>query len=143
MGIRIKQMPNFSRMKAEIQQQIIREMERVAVDNKEEVVTRTGRGLDYDGKPFARYSAKYARFKSDKGRNVSRPDLRLSGRMLQSIQHKVLIQGKKIVARIFPISNFEALKIRGNMRTREFFAISEKQKKDFRDRISNLFRRLK
>ena len=142
MGVKIKQMPNFSRLKEQFQREVVAEMQRIALDNREEVITRTGRGLDVNSQSFTAYTPKYAKFKASKGRN-GRVDLRFSGRMLQSFQTQVFQRGSKFIARIFPGSNLDALKVQGNMRWREFFAISDKQKQEFRDRMTNVFRRLK
>lgn len=146
MGIRIKSKPDLARMKQRIESGLIDEMKAVALDNLEEIKTRTvSRGLDVKGSAFAQYSPKYKRFKAEKTKsNAGRVNLVLSGRMMQSLQIAVVQRGTKIVAKIFPSSNKEALKVSGNMRYREFFAISDEQVKAFRDRIANFIgRRLK
>lgn len=143
MGVTITKKPDFARMKEQLRAEVVKEMGKLALDEKEEVVTRTGKGIDFRGSAFVRYTSAYAKRKSAAGRNVSRPDLRFSGRILQSFQIQVVQKGTKIIARIFPGSNLEALKVRGNMRFREFFAISDKSRKSFHDRMTNVFRRLK
>lgn len=142
MGIVISKMPNFSRLQESLKSAIAAEMEKVAIDNKEEVITRTTRGQDAGGNSFQPYSKPYARFKSRKTKsNALKVNLTLTGRMLQSLQTGVQQRGTKIVARIFPASNKEAAKIRGNMQHRNFFAISKQQYQDFRDRINNVIGR--
>lgn len=47
---------------------------------------RTGQGKDVEGRPFAPYSARYARQRKAAGRNASPPTLLLSGAMLGSMK---------------------------------------------------------
>lgn len=143
MGVTITKKPDFTHLKQRFSEGVAREMAQLAIDEKEEIVTRTGRGLDYRESAFVRYTSHYAKRKAESGRSISRPDLRYSGRMLQSLQTQVIQRGSKIIARIFPGSNLDALKVRGNMRLREFFAISDKSRQSFHNRMNSVFRRLK
>lgn len=143
MGIRIKRKPDFNRMKERVQSGLVDEMKAHALDTLEEIKTRTvSKGVDASGAAFTAYTPKYRRFKGEKTKsNAGKVNLTLTGRMIQSLQVSVVQRGTKTIAKIFPSSNKEALKVRGNMRYREFFAISEEQGKAFNDRIANFLRR--
>ena len=132
-------------MKEDFKREVVRELKVFGMDAKEEIITQTGKGLDYQGRSFVGYTPRYKKFKAGLGRNVSRPDLRLStsGGMLSTIQYEVIERGSRVILKLNFASNFSALKALGNMRTREFFAISRKSGKDFLDRMTNVFRRLK
>jgi hypothetical protein len=49
------------------------------------IITRTGRGIDAEGRPFAPYKEKYAERKSKTGRDSGIVDLNWSGKMLQAL----------------------------------------------------------
>lgn len=142
MAIKITRKPDLKAMKDNFKRSLVKEMGLVAIDNLEEIKTRTvSQGVDVAGAAFKPYSKGYAAFKSKKTRvSTARVNLSLSGQMIQSLQKDVSISGSKIIARIFPASNLSAQKITWNQKLRKFFAISKSQKEDFNNRLTNIFR---
>ena len=88
------------------------------------IEARTEDGVGYKGGAFKGYSAKYAKFRRDKGRGKS-VDLQFSGRMLGSMTSKA--DRKK--ATIFFTRAEEAKKAAMNDKTRPFFGFNRKEEK--------------
>lgn len=85
---------------------------------------RTEDSKGYKGGKFKRYTKKYAKFRSSKGRG-KKPDLNFSGKMLGSMTTKA----KKTEAKIFFTRAAEAKKAGMNNKTRPFFGFSRKEEK--------------
>jgi len=88
------------------------------------IEARTEDGVGYKGGAFKGYSAKYARFRSAKGRGKS-VDLQFTGRMLGSMTSKA--DSKK--ATIFFTRAEEAKKAAMNNKTRPFFGFNRQEEK--------------
>lgn len=88
------------------------------------IEARTEDGVGYKGGAFKGYSAKYAKFRRDKGRGKN-VDLQFSGRMLGSMTSKA--DRKK--ATIFFTRAEEAKKAAMNDKTRPFFGFNRKEEK--------------
>lgn len=97
----------------------------VGAFQKAKIEVRTAEGKDYEGAPFKPYSAGYKITRQKAGRPVNRPDLNFKGHMLASMNVKVM-KGP-IVKLGFPA--VQSLKAAYNNRTREFFRVSEQDKK--------------
>jgi hypothetical protein len=63
-------------------------MQHIVDDVKDLVLTKTALGLDYKGKSFEPYSAKYAKKKMGMTA-TGRPNLKVTGRMLDAVTAKV------------------------------------------------------
>ena len=63
-------------------------MQHIVDDVKDLVLTKTAMGLDYKGKSFAPYSAKYAKKKMGMTA-TGRPNLKVTGQMLGAVTAKV------------------------------------------------------
>jgi len=102
-----------------------------------EIISRTMGGRDVKGSGFKRYSEEYKKFKRQRGRNTSKVDLTFTGQMLGSISHETKVQrgGAMILGRIFFSNAAAAKKAKKNLRLRNFFGVSEKEKKRFVDFI--------
>lgn len=63
-----------------------------------DITKRTEAGLDQDGRPFEAYNPDYAAWKTQyTGRGVGRPDLRLSGRMLNDMGVVAVTRTKVVI----------------------------------------------
>lgn len=94
------------------------------------IEARTEDGVGYKGGAFKGYSAKYAKFRRDKGRGKN-VDLQFSGRMLGSMTSKA--DRKK--ATIFFTRAEEAKKAAMNDKTRPFFGFNRQEEKQ----LANVF----
>ena len=94
------------------------------------IEARTEDGVGYKGGAFKGYSAKYAKFRRDKGRGKN-VDLQFSGRMLGSMTSKA--DRKK--AKIFFTRAEEAKKAAMNDKTRPFFGFNRQEEKQ----LANVF----
>ena len=99
------------------------------------IEARTEDGVGYKGGAFKGYSAKYAKFRRDKGRGKN-VDLQFSGRMLGSMTSKA--DSKK--ATIFFTRAEEAKKAAMNDKTRPFFGFNRKEEKQL---AKTFFRNIK
>ena len=99
------------------------------------IEARTEDGVGYKGGAFKGYSAKYAKFRRDKGRGKN-VDLQFSGRMLGSMTSKA--DRKK--ATIFFTRAEEAKKAAMNDKTRPFFGFNRKEEKQL---AKTFFRNIK
>lgn len=127
MGIEFKQNFKTEDFKKSVQDNLKTNLERGMAQAATQIVTRTSKGFDVTGKEFQRYTKRYEKFKTDKGRNA-RPDLTFTGRMLAAIQTRVEKVGSSLIGRIFFSSSREAVKASGNQKRRNFFGLSEEQK---------------
>jgi hypothetical protein len=106
----------------------LKELPRIVSDEATIIVARTGKGIDAEGASFAPYVPKYAKIRGDLGFNTSPPDLRRTGNMLSSIRLKnTKITETSASTEIAFGSQIEIDKARGNMRKRNFFALSDEQ----------------
>lgn len=85
---------------------------------------RTQAGRDASGAQFPMYSLAYARKRSKSGRQISSPDLTWTGSMLGNMATKFEGPGK---AAIIFTKTKDAIKALGNIRKRNFFAITQRQ----------------
>lgn len=145
MGIRIVHMPNIPAKKAKFASEVDEEMRSLGPDTIEEIRTRSQRkGVDAEGRAFKPYSPKYQKFKAKRTKTSSpRPNLTLSGHMMKGLQWMFFRRGALRVTRVYPIANETASKIKGNNKTRNFFAISKEQVQAFKERLTNIRRKLK
>lgn len=130
MSIRITRRPNFEKMATDLTKNLAVGMARAAEEEITEIQRRTGKGSDADNKKFAPYTKAYAEKRKEAGRGTT-PNLIFKGTMLRAIRSKVTTSGGKVIAKIF-LTGKEALKAKGNMRWRKFFAFG----KDSAARIS-------
>ena len=94
------------------------------------IEARTEDGVGYKGGAFKGYSAKYAKFRRDKGRGKN-VDLQFSGRMLGSMTSKA----DKRTAKIFFTRAEEAKKAAMNDKARPFFGFNRQEEKQ----LANVF----
>lgn len=140
MGVRFTNKPDFN--KFDIKQDVERLMKQIVIDGVAEIKTRTARqGIDAFGKPFKPYSKAYQAFKSRRTKSNAKPNLILSGHMLEAIVSTVYRSGTKLIGRIFLNSSGEAIKVIGNMRHRKFFLLADRQVKDFQARMFSILRK--
>jgi len=135
MAIEVKSRPDFRKISEEMERGIENALDRQLADEAAEIVQRTQGGHDVDNRSFAPYSAPYLKVRRDKGRG-SRPDLTFTGSMLNSITHTVTRVGSEIIGTIFFSSSAEALKAKGNIKSRKFFGLSKEQIINLRNAIS-------
>lgn len=107
-----------------------------AMKGIELIENRTSKGFDVNGSRFKRYSATYADFRVDKGRNPYPVDLQFTGRMLGSMNVK---RSGKYNRLIFFRGGENAKKAAKNQRTREFFGLNQRERSAVAD---TYFRRL-
>ena len=86
------------------------------------IKTKTSKGVDYQGNPFAKYTEAYARFRKEAGRQVTKPDLNFTGQMLSNI----IQRSEPTNAIIFFANKFQNIKALGNQKKRKFFAIGDR-----------------
>ena len=142
--VKLTKVPDFSRWKSQFAREVAEEMYEAVKDAKEEIVHETLRGVDYQGKAFVPYSKGYAKSKAkDTKFSLLRPNLWRTGHMIESLQVRVTRRGSKVIGILAPAGSGEALKVVWNMRLRKFFAISETVRKDYQERMTNVFGRLK
>ncbi|TXH49870.1 MAG: hypothetical protein E6Q97_21460 [Desulfurellales bacterium] len=138
MGIELSHRPNFKSMKDRMFKGILQEVRDVVTEVREDIIANSvNKGVDYQGRPFEGYSPRYQRWKSKRTESVAKPNLFLTGHMMGGIQVDAYQEGRKYIGRIYAISNVVASRIKGNNKTRKFFAISKKSRKDFKERLIN------
>lgn len=162
MGIEFKTNVNFARISEELERKKKLGLEHGLIQARREIIERTQQqGVDVDGAEFTAYTPAYAAFKYlKKGRggfsrsekkklkqssvirgkfsNFGRPNLTLTGVMLQSIATGVSYsfgKGRELLGAIYFSSAREAVKALGNMRKRRFFALSDSQIGKIKQRI--------
>lgn len=172
MSIEFKTNFDLKKQAQEIRARIKAELEKATLDAAAEIKHRTEDGVDVDGTAFDPYTRRYAAYKygskskggremggfaaksktqafkqgltqSKKYSNFGKVNLHLTGRMLESIQVKVVREAGGWLARLV-ISGFNAVKARGAMegyknhnpkKVRKFFALSDSQKAQIAERI--------
>lgn len=134
MSIRITKRPDMAQLFEKKKKAIAEAMARTAEEQATEISRRTQAGTDADGGSFAPYSAGYLAKRRKAGRG-SKPDLNFKGTMLRSIRSQVRALGSKIQARIYFNGAKEALKAKGNLRKRKFFALAKSQVEAFKKAI--------
>lgn len=138
MGIELSHRPDFKSMKDRMFKGILEELGNIATDARDDIVANSvNKGVDYEGRPFKRYSPRYQRWKSKRTESVAKPNLFLTGHMMGGLQIDSYREGRKYIGRIYAISNVVTSRIKGNNKTRKFFAISKKARKDFKERLIN------
>lgn len=121
-------------------------------DTLADIKQRTRGGSVIDGGSMRPYNKEYAALKGGTGRSKrntkskrffnavsksTKPDLTLSGDMIKAITYKTKRVGSKLIGEIFSSRSDQEDKIRFNNKTRPFFGLSEKQKKDLTNFIRN------
>jgi hypothetical protein len=91
---------------------------------KTEITSRTTQGLDVNDQTFEPYSPEYAKFRRDKGYQVTPPNLTITGNMLKSIFLKTEEKPSSIASILLFAGALEAVKARSVNKLREFFALS-------------------
>jgi hypothetical protein len=145
MGIKVKRSNTLKKFPAELKKAVANRMGVFAADIIEEIQNRTAnQGIDAYGKAFDKYSKGYQAYKSRKNKlSLLRPDLTLSGHMLQSLISEVVSVRGKVIAKIFSSSNDGNKRIEWNMNIRKFFLISKSQKRDFQKLLDEIIRGIK
>lgn len=104
---------------------------------------RTARGVDFQGRPFKPYSAKYAAFRENAGFGSSTVDLFFSGAMTSAMQSEALVSQKAV--RLFFLDTTDKSGVRnpvkaaGLNKDRRFFAVSDE---DIRQAIEIIKRKV-
>lgn len=99
---------------------------------------RTAKGVGFDEKPFADYSAKYALFRKSRGRKTSPVDLNFSGRMLGSIAARRSGNNLALIYFTRATESKKAAMIQNNdKKPRLFWGFSDPEKKQ----LSNAFKK--
>lgn len=138
MGIKLSHRPDFKSMKDRMFKGILQEVRDVVTDVRDDIIANSvNKGVDYQGRSFKQYSPKYKYWKSKRTKSSAKPNLFLTGHMMGGIQVDAYQEGRKYIGRIYAISNVVASRIKGNNKTRKFFAISKKARKDFKERLIN------
>lgn len=102
-------------------------LDRAMVEAATGIVQRTRQKQDAQGGTFKPLTPAYKKYKTKKGR-LGVPDLTFSGRMLAAIASKIEQPSAAVLqGTIFFNSALEAAKAKGNMRLRNFFALSRDQ----------------
>lgn len=91
------------------------------------------RGQGISG-PFKPYSESYAKFRADKGRQVSPVDLTFTGKMRAAMAHRALGTGRQ---RLYFLDALSSKKAFHNNKTRPFFGFNAQD----RSRLTEFFRR--
>lgn len=137
MGIEVKNSEVILRAVKERIDRMRSRLPQVLADEAARIVTRTRKGVDVDGNPFADYTPRYAKSRRRKGRKVSPVDLTFSGDMLNAITTEVREEPGKTVGTIFFNSAREAGKARGNQEKRRFFGLSDEQVERIKKRLQS------
>lgn len=98
---------------------------KMAAYAKTKILQRTASGKDYLDRTFKPYTDATKKTRSKAGLPINHPDLLESGRMLGSLSFYV----QKDSAHLFFLNPHDALKAYANNKTREFFAINDKDEK--------------
>lgn len=113
-------------------------LEKALLDARTQIVRRTQKGTDFEGKEFEPYSEGYAKKKIKAGRNI-KPDLTFTGKMLASIQVNVDTAVSGLLGRIFFGSATEGAKAKYNFERRRFFELSKDQVKTIVRKVKEAF----
>lgn len=114
----------------------------IASELRKQILVRTARGTDADGKPFSPYSKGYAEYRKKHGRAASKPNLFFSGTMLASMDFVAREDGVRLFfqptqapnyptgkhakkPRVSPKSPAKAYYLQTGKKPRKFFAISK------------------
>lgn len=103
----------------------------------DQIIDRTqNQGRDYTGRPFDKYSEKYAAKRQKTGRRVSPPDLTFTGEMLQALKVKFdsLGNGREVAEFYFSTAS-AGFKARFVNEAREFFRLSKEQLTAIRNKV--------
>lgn len=103
----------------------------VGIDTVSTIRDNTERGIDAEGRQFKQYSKKYRKRRTKSGRS-SRVNLTFTGNMLAAMGRgiRATTNGVRII-----VSGEQGFKIFQNEKTREFFAVSEKEARKILNRI--------
>lgn len=130
MGFEIKVPNKLRRIAAVFDEKQRTKVKHALEKSLEEEIThirlRTQRGIDVEDKNFRSYSPQYLKYRTDKGRNASTPDLTFTGRMLAAMRSKVTHVRGYLEGTIFFLSS-QRIKAKANNETREFFGLSKEQ----------------
>lgn len=91
-----------------------------------EIVARSQSGLTITGGPMREYSKRYGAEKAEKT-GSAKPNLTVSGHMLESIRQTVKISGKIIIGIVYFLPS-QSIKAFSNQKLRRFFGFSNEQK---------------
>lgn len=103
----------------------------------DEIIDRTqNQGRDYTGRPFEKYSERYAAKRQSEERRVSPPDLTYTGEMLEALKVKFesLGNGRELAEFYFSTAS-AAVKARFVNDAREFFRLSREQLATIKNKI--------
>lgn len=134
MTIEIKNLPDFKQISQEVKDDLKKNFDKALETAAREIVERSKQQRDVRGSTFKSLTPQYSKYKTSKGRRAV-PDLTFSGKMLGAITSKVQDLGKQLLGKIFFTSAAEAAKAQGNMKTRDFFGLSESQVQKITDTI--------
>lgn len=109
-----------------------------------EIKQRTSKGVDVDGKPFEKYSPRYAQYKKKLGL-PSTPNLRLTGEMLTSIKTMLITENTKVIGIIEIVGAFAQKKSEwnqsGNLNpVRRFMGLDKTQIGRLKKTFKNFFK---
>lgn len=127
MGIKLVKIPDFVKKAREMREARKEALGREMLFARTEIIGRSQRGRDFEDVPFVEYSKGYAKWKSDKGRQVDTPDLTFSGDMMRAIQTTVEERPQSLIGKLYFAGAGEAAKARAIQRLRKFFALSIEQ----------------
>ena len=103
----------------------------------EDIVTRlqydANAGRDIEGNTFRPYHPKYAEKRKEMGKQVSPPNLTITGTMLSSIRTDIRKEGANVVGRISV--NDDPKKVEGNLKYRKFFGLSKERLAELKKKI--------
>ena len=101
------------------------------------IQARTQKGLDVNDSTFAPYVPQYAKKRQANNDQVSPPNLTVTGNMLSSMRRGATTETETGISTTIEFgSSIEADKARGNMKKRNFFALSDEQVKEITNRVN-------
>lgn len=146
MPVKITKKPNFGGLGAQKISKAQKEFRKAAADHVSTIDINTSHGRRFDGTSLPNYKPSTVKSYEARGLETGFMDLRLTGNMMQSLQHKVTSSGNSMFIKIFfaATASFSrgaskrtsAIdKARVNQRRFNFFGISDEQKQEIVKRI--------
>jgi len=100
------------------------------------IKARTKSGVDADGRAFVPYSADYAKYRNEKGRQDSPVDLTFHGRMMGNMASQTISNGAEVFFRDSQRGDIAARHNYGDgVPERRFFGLSESEFSNLVDRL--------
>lgn len=135
MTIEVTKAVDFKKISQEVKADLIKNFERAMDTAATEIVERSFGGRDVNNKAFKKLTPAYRNYKIRKTHQTGIANMHLTGKMLAAITSKITETASGLLGRIFFSSAQETAKAQGNLKTREFFGLSEAQVNKIKETI--------